>query len=43
MASTGGEPYDVHGNAVDGNIVAMRESGRVQQREVFASERRTVP
>ena len=40
-----GEPYDVQGNPVDrhGNVVAVPEGGRVQHREVFADERRTVP
>ena len=43
---TAGELYDVHGNPVDrhGNIVAVPEGGRTQPaREVFASERRTLP
>jgi hypothetical protein len=41
---TAGEPYDVHGNPVDrqGNVVAVPQGGRAQ-REVFASERRTLP
>lgn len=43
---TAGEPYDMHGNPVDrhGNVIAVPERGRPQQaREVFASERRTLP